>query len=45
MNRVRYGGSFCQDMGYDVPLSGGYDEDKHTLVAEFPAHLLSASRM
>ena len=27
-------------MGRDTPISGGYGEDKHTLVAEFPHHLL-----
>ena len=30
-------------MGLDIPISGGYGEDKHTLVAEFPSHLLRAA--
>ena len=44
VNRVRYRGYMCCGMLYNIPLSGGYGEDNHTLVAEFPDHLLSASR-
>ena len=30
-------------MGRNIPISGGYGEDKHMLVAEYPGHLLRAA--
>ena len=43
LKRYRVRGVMRRDMGIDTPISGGYGEDKHTLVAEFPDHLLRAA--
>ena len=43
IRRYKLEGVLRRDMGIDTPISGGYREDKHTLVAEFPDHLLKAA--
>ena len=40
ITRHYHEGVWRRNFGYNRPLSGGYGEDKHTLVAEFPPHLL-----
>ena len=40
IKRHFHNGVWRRNMGIDTPISGGYGEDKHTLVAEFPPHLL-----
>ena len=42
--RTKVGGIWRRDMGHNIPLSGGYGFDKHTLVCEFPGHLLRVAR-
>ena len=40
ITRFLHEGVWRRNFGVDTPVSGGYGEDKHTLVAEFPPHLL-----
>ena len=38
--RIFIDGRWRRNQGYDVPTTGGYGIDKHTLVCEFPPYLL-----
>ena len=43
IRRIFIDGRWRRNQGYDVPTTGGYGIDKHTLVCEFPPYLLLAA--
>ena len=43
IRRIKIHGHWRRNRGYDVPTTGGYGIDKHTLVCEFPPYLLLAA--
>ena len=45
IKRHYYDGRWRRGFGQYRPLSGGYGEEKHTLVAELPAHLLLKAKL
>ena len=43
IRKIKIDGRWRYNRGYDVPTTGGYGIDKHTLVCDFPPYLLLAA--
>ena len=43
IRKIKIDGVWRYNRGYDVPTTGGYGIDKHTLVCDFPPYLLLAA--